>query len=357
MSAREHELVDAARLKALVADLFEPRPAVYWTDLLATTAVAWLTLAMSLVPPLHPVLRGASLVVSSFAFSRDVAFIHEIAHVTRPRWMRWFSMVWNAICGVPVLQPSLLYGRSHLDHHKASVYATIRDPRYLTLAGKPRWRWLGTLLVNTWIAPIPVAFRFLVLGPVSILVGGSLRRLVIQRASTIAMNLQYVRALPDDEEKRIGVIQELGCLAFWTCLVGLGLQGWLPWRFFAHFYLVLVLVLQYNYVRSLCSHRYIGTGERMTFVEQLLDSISISNPRSLAVLLGPVGLRYHSLHHLFPTLPYHAMHEAHRRLAAALPPRHPYLQTIAPGMARVLRDLWRASGPPAVARGAQAVRP
>ena len=41
-------------------------------------------------------------------------------------------------------------------------------------------------------------------------------------------------------------------------------------------------------------------------------------PGLLAELWAPVGLRYHALHHLLPSLPYHSLPEAHRRLAAQL---------------------------------------
>lgn len=40
--------------------------------------------------------------------------------------------------------------------------------------------------------------------------------------------------------------------------------------------------------------------------------------------MKPVGLRYHALHHLLPSLPYHALGEAHRRISAALTPDSPY---------------------------------
>jgi fatty acid desaturase len=37
-------------------------------------------------------------------------------------------------------------------------------------------------------------------------------------------------------------------------------------------------------------------------------------PNRLAPIWAPVGLRYHALHHLLPSLPYHSLGEAHRRL-------------------------------------------
>jgi hypothetical protein len=43
-------------------------------------------------------------------------------------------------------------------------------------------------------------------------------------------------------------------------------------------------------------------------------------PHATFVEFFPLGLRYHALHHLFPSLPYHALGTAHRRLIVALPP-------------------------------------
>ena len=38
----------------------------------------------------------------------------------------------------------------------------------------------------------------------------------------------------------------------------------------------------------------------------------------VAELWAPVGLRYHALHHLLPSMPYHSLGEAHPRLVAHL---------------------------------------
>ena len=54
----------------------------------------------------------------------------------------------------------------------------------------------------------------------------------------------------------------------------------------------------------------------MSVTAQYLDTVNVPPPGLVAALWAPVGLRYHALHHLLPSLPYHSLGEAHRRLAA-----------------------------------------
>ena len=81
----------------------------------------------------------------------------------------------------------------------------------------------------------------------------------------------------------------------------------------------------------------------MTFAEQVEESVNIVRNSLVTLLLFPVGLRYHGLHHLFPSLPYHALGEAHRRLMNALPENSPYRRTCCPGFFTALRDLLRGA--------------
>jgi hypothetical protein len=59
--------------------------------------------------------------------------------------------------------------------------------------------------------------------------------------------------------------------------------------------------------------------------------------------LFPVGLRYHGLHHLLPSLPYHSLGIAHRRLMAQLPADSPYRSTIRGGFLETAGELWRSA--------------
>ena len=102
-----------------------------------------------------------------------------------------------------------------------------------------------------------------------------------------------------------------------------------------------IFILFINALRTLGAHRWIGNGEEMTFVQQLLDSVNYPDRPLTGGLWAPVGLRYHALHHIFPTMPYHALATAHRRLMRDLPAGSPYRKTEASSLGSVLRLLWK----------------
>lgn len=91
------------------------------------------------------------------------------------------------------------------------------------------------------------------------------------------------------------------------------------------------------------AHHYTNDGGELTFVDQLLDSVNYPNHPLFSELWAPVGLRFHALHHLFPSLPYHNLAKAHRLLMAHLPPDSPYRQTESPSLTASLLQLWQTS--------------
>ena len=60
----------------------------------------------------------------------------------------------------------------------------------------------------------------------------------------------------------------------------------------------------------------------------------------ITALWAPVGLRYHATHHLFPSLPYHNLGKAHRRLHRDLSDRSHCLSTLRGGLCEALRHIW-----------------
>jgi hypothetical protein len=122
----------------------------------------------------------------------------------------------------------------------------------------------------------------------------------------------------------------------------------LPLTFLLHAYLTGVFIVGINAIRTLGAHRWTNDGGQMTFVEQMLDSVDYPKNPLVSGLWAPIGLRFHALHHIFPTMPYHALASAHHRLIRELPSGSPYRRCSADSLTGVLGTLWRrarANGP------------
>jgi fatty acid desaturase len=328
--------------RTIIGDLFEPSPAYYWADFLLTAAIGYGAALLYLTQPFLG-LGGVGFLVSGFALFRAAIFIHELVHLPKQR-MRHFRLAWNLLYGVPMLLPSFFYA-SHLDHHNWKHYGTVKDGEYLPL-GAGSLGGILRYLATIPLLPLLAVVRFLVLTPLSLLIP-PLRRVVLERFSALVIAPTYRRELPEHERRTGWLALELGCFCVLAGLLLLCGFGVLPWVILAKLYALGTFSAGINWVRTLAAHRYANPGGQLTFLAQLDDSLTIEGNRVATALLFPVGLRYHALHHIFPSLPYHAMGEAHRRLMAALPADSPYRRTVVRGFLPALAELLRG----AVARG------
>lgn len=326
-----------AQVRHILKDLFTPRQWIYWVDFLSSMIVGIVCFfAVHLAIPESWLVRGFLFLVSGVLFYRATLFTHEMVH-WRDNKFRTFRIVWNLLCGIPFLIPSFMY-YTHVDHHIRGHFGTSRDGEYLPF-GTGRPMHIPLYLVQPFVIPIVAVFRFLCLTPLC-WVSPRLRAWTQAHASAMVMDPSYIRPLPTAKTLRIFRLQETLCFLF-TLLVAIRLlRGNMPLALLVQAYLTGALVLIINNVRTLGAHRYVSGGHEMTFVEQLLDSVNYPEPSLLTPLWAPVGLRYHALHHLVPSLPYHSMGEAHRRLMAQLPADSPYRRTNSPSLWASIRQLW-----------------
>ena len=98
-----------------------------------------------------------------------------------------------------------------------------------------------------------------------------------------------------------------------------------------------------NQLRTLVAHLWENEGEPMTVTAQYLDSVNVPPPGTLPALWAPVGLRYHALHHLLPSVPYHALGKAHAQLIATLDEQSPYHRGNYKGMLPLVGKIARST--------------
>jgi fatty acid desaturase len=326
-----------AQIRHIVKDLFTPKPWIYWTDFLASMTLGSLCfVAVRKGIPESAIIQSILFLASGVFFYRATLFTHELVHL-RENKFRLFRIVWNLLCGIPFLIPTFMY-YTHVDHHMRSHYGTHRDGEYLPF-GTGRPIDILLYLLQPFVIPVVAVFRFLVLTPLCWL-SPALRRWTQQHASSMVMDPSYIRPLPTAKTLWVFRWQGTACFLLTLAVAIRLMRGAMPVGMLVQCYLTGALVLMINNVRTLGAHRYITDRREVTFVEQLLDSINYPAPSLLTPLWAPVGLRYHALHHVCPSLPYHAMGEAHRRLMEQLPADSPYRQTNSPSLWAALRQLW-----------------
>ncbi len=327
--------------RELVRDLATHRPAFYWTDLLISLAIGYGAFLAFPVDRPWSLLAAGCVILSALGIYRAVIFVHELVHLP-PGRLRFFYWGWHALCGIPLLVPAFIY-EFHLDHHSSRTYGTRDDGEYVAFATGPRWR-VAAAPFTALLGPLAFVIRFLVLAPVSWILP-SLRPAVLSRASALAIDAEFRRPIPSGPQPRAWVVQEALCFTYCAALLGLAVSGLIAPVRLIEAYAVLTVVLFVNWWRVLGAHRYESRRVRISFPEQVLDSVDHVSFGPFAELWAPLGLRYHAIHHLFPGLPYHALPRARRRLLAALPPDAGYRRTQQPRLSTTIIGLIRRERP------------
>lgn len=322
---------------ALVKDLIAPSPWIYWPDFLLSIAGAQAGIWFFTGAQYDWPVRAAGFVAAVVLFYRATVFTHELAHF-RAGTFKAFRVAWNALCGVPFLMPSFLY-EDHRFHHVNHHYGTDDDSEYLPL-GRGTKADLARYFAKIFVVPLFGIVRFVILTPLTWF-STSIRDWVWARSSALtAINWEYRRPLPDDPaEWRQARLLETCCFLYGCTFFSLILLGVLPWQILIQFYAIFTCVTALNYMRTLGAHRYMSEGLPMDYRGQILDSYTIPGHPLLTEVWAPLGMRYHALHHLVPSLPYHNMGRAHRRLVKGLPADSAYHATIRPGLRHAIREV------------------
>jgi fatty acid desaturase len=330
---------DKAMLRAvrdLTKDLGEARASIYWPDMLISAGVGYAGIAVAILSD-NLALQVAAGLVASLALYRALMFIHELTHIHRDA-LPGFRTGWNLLVGIPLLTPSFMYEGVHTIHHKRTQYGTVEDPEYLPLALMKPWS-LPLFVLIALLAPVALIVRFGVLVPLGLILP-ALRRFTWERFSSLSINPEFRRRAPEGD--LVGRVRWQEALASVWAIALLASTLFIGWRPLLIALTILSLTAVLNQLRTLVAHLWENEGEPMTVTAQFLDSVNVPPPGLAAEIWAPVGLRYHALHHLMPSMPYHDLPEAHRRLARELGTGSTYEGANHPGMlvlvARIARS-------------------
>ena len=321
-------------LLAALHDLQRPSPAIYWIDLLGSATAGWLAFAVACTSA-SPTLTVVATLAAIVLLYRAHLFIHELSHAARH--IRGFSTAWNLVAGLPLLVPSSFAVGVHAAHHRPSTYGTVADPEYLPF-GRSRPLIVRFIFLNL-VFPEAMALRFLVIGPIALLVP-PLQRLLERRVTSLAMNSAYLRHVTDAEHRTM-LRHQLAMLLMWAPVLWLTWIGAIGSRVVLCWAVVATSIALVNGIRTLGAHRYLAGDNAMDREGQRDDSIDTPGGW-WTTFWAPVGHRYHAVHHYVPGLPYHNLGKAYRRLVASRPPGNSFGDT-SPSLLASLAQLWSAA--------------
>jgi len=337
----EQEWIRVAK-RSLVSsgvNFFQVRPWRYWADFLLSLVLAYSAASIYLMAPLGSMWQFAAYPIAIFWLYRLGSLVHEVCHLG-PGEMRLFKVTWNLLVGVVTLSPSPFFTRHHRDHHNCKYYGTRKDPEYVANFlpdGGGRW---GALryAIEIAIFPLIVFLRFL-LAPLTFL-SIKLREFVLRRGCALTLNWRYERKVNAFDRRILTIVELLCSLRAATMLIAVFL-GWSDWTRLPLLYSLAVGVLAMNQMRLLGDHHLASEGDELSFHDHILDSCNYTKPDLGVWLFCPFSIRYHALHHMFPSLPYHNLSAAHDYLSRDLLADSPYHSLCRPSWWSVARHAFQ----------------
>ncbi len=338
-------------LKNADSNFHEVKPAIYWRDMLLGAGIAYTSAAIFLKAPAFSVWQIVAFPVAVFWLYRVGSLVHEVCHLGRHECTS-FKVAWNILVGVPTLTPSTFFTGHHRDHHSQRVYGTPQDPEYVVNVCRRGSIW-NLLFYFAFVAvfPLLVFLRF-VLSPLTFLTP-QIREFTLRRLSAFTFNWKYERPLSRIDRKPFAALELLCCLRAW-CIPGAVLLGLFPWTHMFQLYLLGATVVILNQLRQLADHHFEGNGGNLSMSDHIQDSCNFVGKDPLTWLFFPFAIQYHALHHMFPSLPYHNLANAHTYLMLQLPKDSPYRDLEQPGWWSVARKMLRKDAETPMADGKSA---
>ncbi|WP_413206159.1 fatty acid desaturase family protein [Rhodospirillum sp. A1_3_36] len=280
---------------------FEPNPAIYFRDLLIPMALFFVCFAWAMNSEGWMVLLP--WVIAAVSIHRAGMFAHEIVHRPAHRRMRAFNTFWNWTVGAIIMVPTLRFQKPHLTHHATGIFRTKDDPQYLLVRGNP-----GMMALVLFVVPLVMPLTNFLQILTGALGGIGLEETMERRAQARGFS---VCTLLTKRQKIAVVRQSRFTLAAFILYVAL-LPQTLPL-----YYSLMVAGWFLTVARIPLEHELERHAPHSNAHDQMLDSFTVETP--LALLIQPLGFRFHTAHHMYPGVPYHNLPALHAELKATNP--------------------------------------
>lgn len=252
----------------------------YWLDFCVSTLIFILCLFN---------LNIFTFIVGAIFLYRAGAFTHEIAHQSKNPEITLFKTVWDYTLGFLILQPSLRFTKPHLAHHTTGIFGTVNDPQYPLIRS------------NTKLAFIIFCILPFALPIYNLLICSSTHWKNNPLEQILYKNINFTKK----EYEEINKLESAYLVLFFLLCVGAP-------SIVIPLYFIEVAAWFLSVLRIPLEHDLKSYKETSVYDDQRLDSKTHESP--IYIPIQPLALRFHTVHHMYPKVPYHNLQKLNHRI-------------------------------------------
>lgn len=322
-------------LSSILDDLNKVSSKRIYFEVIAIALISWSSFFM-LFTSINFNVKIFFYLISMFSFYRGLSLNHEVSHLDRV--MPKFKHVFNFLFGYWHRYPAYTI-KTHFYHHSVKTFGSEGDPEYERWTDRKKI-FLFRPIVLSFLFPFVLTFRFGIFPLVYPFLKRELLISIHKKFSSFVMNYKFMRPFREDDFRQM-LMQDFSTAICFLIIVSTTMYFHVAKLYFTLWVSQVVLMSLMNTYRTLVAHRYQVhkiTGHYSNKEMQVIDSVVIEGT-IFNELWAPLGLRFHSTHHMLPSIPYYNLNKAHQRLKSVLPGDHYYFKTIEPNFLRAFKKL------------------